>query len=200
MDTSYSDFVRPYQQQIFDAVSSYAQTRNPSSLKRLEGAVKSGKINVNNLTTDIQDYYINKADGNSFLKEKNVEDLTNFRSGLVALMVNVPGAKEGLTPVFDLVNQVGQQKLAPSKKKAPKPAPQNGAARISAPKPQAQTRTQRLVAEASEMLKKAKYRVDEKTLKTLKVWANGTDGDNDAKFFAQVDNLIKIASTEKQYQ
>ncbi len=107
------------QANIFNSISAYKESKNPLALKNItKEAVTTSlfssnpKVHGGIIAGYIQDSFVTHGDGRTFLEGKSTEELTIFRSGLVNIMAKDPSSRDVLAPHLEMVNQVGQEKLA----------------------------------------------------------------------------------------
>jgi hypothetical protein len=115
----------PAQTTIFNSISEYTESKNPRALRNItKEAVTTSlfssnpKVHGDIIADHIQNFFVDQGDGQAFLKGKSTEELSIFRKGLVNIMATDPSSRDALAPHLEMVNQVGQEKLAAQEHRA----------------------------------------------------------------------------------
>ena len=114
-----TDPARPAQANIFNSISEYKESNNPLALRTItKEAVttslfsRNPKVHGGIIAGQIQNFFVDRGNGQAFLEGKSTEELATFRKGLVKIIVNDPTSRDALTPHLEMVNQIGQARLA----------------------------------------------------------------------------------------
>ncbi|MCB1111004.1 MAG: hypothetical protein KDK64_08475, partial [Chlamydiia bacterium] len=127
--TSYSSVIKPHQDRVFNAVSNYKESQNPLALRDISKESvttsllsRNPQVNGREIAKHIQNLFVERGDGKGYLATKTTEELATFRSGLVKIIANDIASRDALAPHLELVNQVGQSRIA---QEAARSAPRN---------------------------------------------------------------------------
>ena len=119
MEKTYNSAAKPYQDNIFNAVTKFQQTSNPLALRKISKESvttsllsRNPTVNGREIAIHIQNVFVDRGNGKEYLQTKTTEELSAFRKGLVKIIANDMESKDILAPHLELVNQVGQSRIA----------------------------------------------------------------------------------------
>jgi len=106
------------QQGVFDSVSEYHKERSPLASREISQQATttpllSNRPNINGvgLANTIRSTYQDLEKAKTLLSGKSIEQIKDFRSGLITLMLTFPEAdRESLKPLLNIVSQAGKEK------------------------------------------------------------------------------------------
>jgi len=110
--------IREPQQGIFDSVSEHHKERIPLASREISQqaittTLLSNRTNVNGvgLANTIRSAYQDPEKARAFLSKKSIEQIKDFRSGLISLMLTFTESdRESLKPLLSIVSQAGKEK------------------------------------------------------------------------------------------
>ena len=155
--------IREPQQGIFDSVSEHRKERIPLASREISQqaittTLLSNRTNVNGvgLANTIRSAYQDPEKARAFLSKKSIEQIKDFRSGLISLMLTFTESdRESLKPLLSIVSQAGKEKQrAEDQSQARSPKRSARAPRVSMVAPAQNQATPTLPRKEAALLKK----------------------------------------------
>jgi len=119
------DPARPAQANIFNSISAYKESSNPLALRTItKEAVTTSlfssnpKVHGGVIAGHIQNFFVDRGNGQAFLEGKSTEELSTFRKGLIKVIVNDPTSRDALAPHLEMVNRIGQERIGVEEQRA----------------------------------------------------------------------------------
>ncbi len=163
--------IQESQQGVFDSVSEYHKERLPLASREISHqatttALLSNRPNINGLglANTIRSTYQDPEKSRVFLSGKSIEQIKDFRSGLISLMLTFSEAdREDLKPLLNIVSQTGKEKQkAEDQLQAPSSKRSARAPRVSMVAP-AQIQPKPILRRAETALLKKIQKLDNKS-------------------------------------